>query len=943
MENRIKEQQLDLFADRTSAATMRANQLRLYLSSAAYMIMHALRRLGLKNTDLARAQCQTIRLKLLKIGAQIRLTVRNVWISMSEAYPYSELTFTLTVTGRGHESNGTATATATVTVNREADTDPTAPTLTSASVGRSGGSTTLRFSEDLDLTVGEALSAAARGAFSRTVNGVAQDIADIRRDFLTAYSLVVYHTTIYSGQTVVVSYDQSVAGGAAIAYSDGDEVASFTTGQDGVPAVVNGSTRPAPVSPDATLSDLVVHDGSANLTLTPPFASDTTTYTAMVANAVAEVTVTAMTSDSDATITDAGTADGHQVAVAEGETVIKVKVTATDGNTTQTYTVTVTRAAATIPPGLEVTLQLSADAVLEGDRVRVTATVSPASPVAFTVTISATPVAPATDDDFTLSRNRVLSFAADATASTGTVTIRPVDDDIPEPHDVVRVSGAVSNAAIPDPDDVTVEIINNDPEDFDIAVSAPPAVDENAGAVAVTVTLTTRKNTAPMANIDLFYLGKPGETATRSDDYTPPPGRDLGATGVHFATVQPTAFSPNAAGTAWVAEPSFTIGIIDDQKAELAETIVFALLTYGDQTPAHTITIRDNDGLVPGPPTGLQAAAKSQTRIQLFWTAPANVGSFAITGYKIEVSETAGGRWHVLVADTRDPRTDKAHTGLSAGDTRHYRVSAISPASTSAPSGVASATTVAAGPAATNAALPPPQDVNAEPLLPGEIRLSWWRNPDAASHNLVDRHQYQYRYRIRDASTWIADWTPVNQTALPGTTETRNYNSVLLKGLTARTTYEFQVRSVDKGGRYSEAVSALGTAVRRQMVWIDADTRSVEEGEPLRFTLSRDQPHGRLMVILRTSETGDMLPPDGRTSEGYWHEQVHFGDGNSPIPPSISGGSCRSITSSITPTCTGSRPKRKRFGTAKKSASPPTAYRSGFMVERPGMSPDISP
>ena len=72
MENRIKEQQLDMFADRTSAATMRANQLRLYLSSAAYILMHALRRLGLKDTDLAHAQCQTIRLKLLKIGAQVR-------------------------------------------------------------------------------------------------------------------------------------------------------------------------------------------------------------------------------------------------------------------------------------------------------------------------------------------------------------------------------------------------------------------------------------------------------------------------------------------------------------------------------------------------------------------------------------------------------------------------------------------------------------------------------------------------------------------------------------------------------------------------------------------------------------------------------------------------------------------------------------------------------
>ena len=88
MENRIKEQQLDMFADRTSAATMRANQLRLYLSSTAYMLMHALRRLSLKDTDLAHAQCQTIRLKLLKIGAQIRVTVRNIWVSLAGAYPY---------------------------------------------------------------------------------------------------------------------------------------------------------------------------------------------------------------------------------------------------------------------------------------------------------------------------------------------------------------------------------------------------------------------------------------------------------------------------------------------------------------------------------------------------------------------------------------------------------------------------------------------------------------------------------------------------------------------------------------------------------------------------------------------------------------------------------------------------------------------------------------
>jgi hypothetical protein len=87
-ENRIKEAQLDLFADRLSAATFRANQLRLWLASAAYVLMHALRRIGLKNTALARACANTIRLKLLKIGAVVRGSVRRVKLAMSEACPH---------------------------------------------------------------------------------------------------------------------------------------------------------------------------------------------------------------------------------------------------------------------------------------------------------------------------------------------------------------------------------------------------------------------------------------------------------------------------------------------------------------------------------------------------------------------------------------------------------------------------------------------------------------------------------------------------------------------------------------------------------------------------------------------------------------------------------------------------------------------------------------
>jgi len=90
MENRIKEQ-FSLFADRVSTETMRANHMRLYLSTMAYVLVSGLRRLGLQATELAQAQVSTIRTKLLKIGAQIRVTVRKVWVSMASSYPWQGL------------------------------------------------------------------------------------------------------------------------------------------------------------------------------------------------------------------------------------------------------------------------------------------------------------------------------------------------------------------------------------------------------------------------------------------------------------------------------------------------------------------------------------------------------------------------------------------------------------------------------------------------------------------------------------------------------------------------------------------------------------------------------------------------------------------------------------------------------------------------------------
>jgi hypothetical protein len=88
MENRIKECQLDLFADRTSAATMRANQLRPWFAAMAYVLLCALRRIGLVHTQFANATCGTIRLKLLKLGALVRVSVRRIKFAMASACPW---------------------------------------------------------------------------------------------------------------------------------------------------------------------------------------------------------------------------------------------------------------------------------------------------------------------------------------------------------------------------------------------------------------------------------------------------------------------------------------------------------------------------------------------------------------------------------------------------------------------------------------------------------------------------------------------------------------------------------------------------------------------------------------------------------------------------------------------------------------------------------------
>jgi hypothetical protein len=91
MENRIKEQQLGLFADRTSCHSFLANQFRLFLSAAAYVLIESIRRGSLKGTELARAQVHTIRIKLFKIASRVVKSVRRIVFHMATGYPYQKL------------------------------------------------------------------------------------------------------------------------------------------------------------------------------------------------------------------------------------------------------------------------------------------------------------------------------------------------------------------------------------------------------------------------------------------------------------------------------------------------------------------------------------------------------------------------------------------------------------------------------------------------------------------------------------------------------------------------------------------------------------------------------------------------------------------------------------------------------------------------------------
>ena len=315
-------------------------------------------------------------------------------------------------------------------------------------------------------------------------------------------------------------------------------------------------------------------------TLAVDLASPSATYTAPSSLKVG-VAVGAMTpSTTDTDIASYGaTGLPPGLGIDTGTGVISGTPDAADANTADA-TVTVTDTA-----GNTVDVPITFPAVAKGDQ---TLTGFAYSPATVTYGDTAPAVTAPGGVQTTLSYSATPSNVCTVDSSTGALTLEGAG------------SCAVTATAAPSDDynqgtaiyTVTVAV---DPEGFDIAVSAPAAVDEDAGTATVTYTLTTRQNSVPLIDVTMFYRQQREETATRGDDYALPPGDAFGAESVIFDRLPPSAFSPNAAGRAWVAQRSFTIGIVDDGEAENHETIVFTVEASKGESPRQTITIRDDD------------------------------------------------------------------------------------------------------------------------------------------------------------------------------------------------------------------------------------------------------------------------------------------------------------------------------------------------------------
>ena len=719
----------------------------------------------------------------------------------------------------------TLTSDATAAVAAAPDTTP--PTLTSAYGTSAGNYILLVFSENLQ---GSNMPPAS--AFTVTAGGNTVTVGNVNVSPTGETLVIGVSPLIRHGQAVVATYTDPTTGDdtAAIQDTAGNDTATFTTGMNGVPYVFNTSTvtnTPATGAPTITGTAQVGQTLTAGTTAIMDddgLTSVSYTYQWIRVDGGTETNISG------------ATASTHTLVAADQGTTIKVRVSFTDdASNAETLTSAATAAVAaaantpatgapTITGTAQVGQTLTAGTTAIMDANGLTTPSYTYQWIRVATDNSETNIASATASTYTLVDADLgttikvkVSFTDDASnaetlTSTATAAVAAAVPNNPPAFSADTAArsvaentaagqnvGAALTATDADSDTLTYTLEGTDAASFDI-VSGSGQIRTRTG---VTYNHEAKSTYSVVVKADDGNGGTDTVTVTIAvTDVDEPPGQPAAP------TVTATAGSTTSLDVTWTAPTNtgpaiasydvqyragtsgnFTDGPQNVTGTSAAIGSLAADTSYEVQVRA---TNAEGDGdwsvagtgrtaaTVPGAPTGLTATASGATAIYLSWTAPGSTGGSAITGYKIESSSDGGSSWSDLVANTSNTTTTYAHTGLAAGDTRHYRVSAINANGAGTASNVDSAAAAATAPGA-------PTGLTATASGATAINLSWTA-PGSTGGSAITG------YKIEVSPNGTSGWTDlVANTNGTGTAYAHT-------GLTAGDTRHYRVSAINANG-----------------------------------------------------------------------------------------------------------------------------------------------
>ena len=573
----------------------------------------------------------------------------------------------------------TSTQAYTVTVTRLTDTTP--PSLERADVSSSGTSVSVDFDEDLDIAT-QFLPTAVVNAFTVTADGVDLDIGNILSATLDVLNIRLQTgITILQGQTVTLSYNKTTAGTDALDDDDGNEVASFTGF-----AVTNNSTvaptNSAPTFPTTTADRTIAENTASGQNVGGTFTAtdsdgDTITYTLEGTDAASFNLVTV--SAAARIQTKSGVTYNHEV-----KSSYNVTVKADDGNSgTDTITVTITITDVNEPPG------------------------QPAAPSVSGTSGSTTS----------------LNVSWNAPDNTG-----PDIDNYDLQYRQGTSGGFTSGPQNVNGISTTIGSLTANTS-YQVQVRATNAEGDSQWSPSGTGSTGSPPVTPPGK---VFGVNITASDQTLQVNWT----RVTGATG-YKVQWKSGGQSYNSSRQATISSGSTTSRTISslNNGTEYTVRVIATKTGASDGIPSDDANgTPTSANTVPTAPRSLNATGVGNTRINLSWNAPDSDGGSPITGYKIEVSSN-GNSWTTRVANTGSANRTYSHTGLSTGDTRHYRVSAINSVGTGPTSNVVRASTglpvVSIAPASTTEGQDIVFTVTISPPISGFRRLSYGTGSDS--------------------------------------------------------------------------------------------------------------------------------------------------------------------------------------------------------------------